>query len=135
MPNVRPLNEKKYEISKHRFLEVYHHCLQYPEWQKELKYETDTVKSIKYGTVGKARKPGSVTENLAIRREKIREKCKLIEKTALEAAPGIYLELLEGVTTEYASYRFLHDVRKIPCGKDMYYECRRKFYWLMSKKI
>ncbi len=135
MPNVRPLNEKKYEISKHRFLEVYHHCLQYPEWLDELKYMTDTVKSIQYGKVGKGSAQGSATEGLAIRREKLRKKCELIEQIAFEVAPEIYLELLEGVTTEYASYRYLHDVRKIPCGKDMYYECRRKFYWLISKKI
>ena len=47
----------------------------------------------------------------------------------------IYPWILEGVTTDYATYRYLRDSKKIPCGKKMYYERRRKFYYLMSKKI
>ncbi|MXP77257.1 hypothetical protein GN277_18300 [Lachnospiraceae bacterium WCA-9-b2] len=36
MPDVRPINKKKYEISKHRFLELYYYCMQYREWVDEL---------------------------------------------------------------------------------------------------
>ena len=34
MPNVRPLNKKKYGISKHAFGTAYSYCLQYPEWRE-----------------------------------------------------------------------------------------------------
>ena len=51
MTRVRALG-KRYEISKNRFFEVYYHCLQYPEWRRELSYITDTVKSIEYGKEG-----------------------------------------------------------------------------------
>lgn len=44
--NVRPLNEKKYNITKHRFAELYHFCMQYPEWKDELNYKTDNINSI-----------------------------------------------------------------------------------------
>lgn len=44
----RPINKDKYGISKHRYLEVIHHCLQYPEWREELENMTDTVKAIQY---------------------------------------------------------------------------------------
>lgn len=49
----RPINKDKYGISKHRYLEVIHHCLQYPEWREELENMTDTVKAIQYGQEGK----------------------------------------------------------------------------------
>ena len=70
----------------------------------------------------------NVTERLAIRREKLRQKCEVIEQTAIEADPDIYQWILEGVTTEYATYRYLKDAKDIPCGKTMYYEKRKKFY-------
>lgn len=136
MPDIRPINEKKYEISKHRFLELYHYCLQYPEWIKELKGIQDTVKGISYDGV-KVSGGGhtNVTENLAIRREKLRQKCEVIEQTAIEADPDIYQWILEGVTTEYATYRYLKDAKGIPCGQTMYYNRRRKFFWILSQKI
>lgn len=136
MPDVRPLNEKKYGISKNRFREVYYHCLQYPEWRDELKYITDTVKAIEYGKEGKGSiSQGSATEALAIRRAELEEKCKLIEQTAIEADAEIYQWIIQGVTREYATFRYLRDALGLPCGKNMYHDRKRKFYYLMSKKI
>lgn len=64
-----------------------------------------------------------------------KEKCKVIEQTAIEADPELYTWILEGVIHDYATYRYLRDAKQIPCGKDMYYDRRRKFYWLLSRKI
>lgn len=134
MPDIRPINQEKYKISKHRFLELYHFCMQYQEWKNELKYLTDTVKGIDYSGEIKGNGTGSATEQLAIRRSELRKKCELIEQTAMEADPEIYQYILEGVTADYASYKYLKEVKSIPCGKDMYYHRRRKFYWLLSRK-
>ena len=133
--DARPISEKKYGISKHRFLEVKHHCLQYPEWKSELKYLTDTVKSIEYGKEGKSSPQGSATEKLAIRRAELEEKCRVIEQTAIEADAELYPYILEGVTTNYATFRYLKMSKGMPCGQTMYYDRRRKFYWLLSKKL
>lgn len=136
MPDERPISEKKYGINKHRFLELKHHCLQYQDWRRELANMQDTVKAIQYGKEGKGSPSiGSATESLAIRRIELEEKCKTIEQTAIEADPELYQYILEGVTTDYATYRYLKDAKKIPCGKDMYYDRRRKFFYLLSKKI
>lgn len=136
MPDERPISEKKYGINKHRFLELKHHCLQYQDWRRELVNMQDTVKAIKYGKEGKGSPSiGSATESLAIRRTELEEKCKTIEQTAIEADPELYQYILEGVTTDYATYRYLKDAKKIPCGKDMYYDRRRKFFYLLSKKV
>ena len=134
MPDERPISEKKYGINKHRFLELKHHCLQYQDWRRELANMQDTVKAIQYGKEGKGSPSiGSATESLAIRRIELEEKCKTIEQT--EADPELYQYILEGVTTDYATYRYLKDAKKIPCGKDMYYDRRRKFFYLLSKKV
>ncbi len=136
MPDVRPINKKKYEISKHRFLELYHYCMQYREWLDELNYMTDTVKGLANmeGTRSSG-EAGSATEWLVIRRMKLRKKCEIIEQTAAESDPTIYPYIIEGVTNEYATYKYLKQAKGIPCGKDMYYDRRRKFYWLLSQKI
>ena len=135
MANVRPINEKKYDISKHRFLELYHFCMQYNEWKDELKYKKDTVQSAGVTGTPTSHNNGDATAKLATRRAELERKCKLIEQTAIEADPDIYQYIIKGVTNDYASYKYLRHVMEIPCGKDMYYDRRRKFYWLLSKKI
>lgn len=46
MPNVRPLNKKKYGISKYAFGTAYSYCLQYPEWREEFPIVKDTTPNI-----------------------------------------------------------------------------------------
>lgn len=135
MPNVRPINEDKYRISKNRFREVYYYCLQYNEWKDELSRELETTST---GTMdgmpkGKGRTSSS-TEAIAIRRAELERKCRLVEQTAIEADPDLYPWLLKAVTNEGASYKWLKAREDIPCSRNTYYERRRKFYWLLSKK-
>lgn len=134
MAKVRPINEKKYNIDKHRFMELYYHCLQYPKWREELKYIDDNVKSVTYGTMRSGGNNGSALERAAIKRRELEEKCELIEQTAMEADPEIYQYILTGVTQEYATYGYLKHLG-MPCGQTMYYNRRRKFYWLLAQKI
>lgn len=133
--NVRPINEKKYNISKHRFMELYHFCLQYTEWKDELKYKKDTVSSVNVTDMPTSRENGDATANLAIRRAELQRKCELIERTAIEADSEIYQYIIKGVTEENATYKYLKQILGMPCGKKMYYERRRKFYWMLSKKM
>ena len=46
MPDVRPLNRKKYEISKSSFRTAYNYCLQYNEWKEALTIKRDTAKQM-----------------------------------------------------------------------------------------
>ena len=132
---VRPLNEEKYKISKHRFAEIYHFCLQYNEWKDELKYKTDNEASPIITDMPTAHSNDSGVESLAIRRRQLEEKCNLIEDTAREAGEGISQYILKAVTNEYITYNYLRTVMGIPCGKNYYYDKRRKFYYLLSQKI
>lgn len=132
---VRPLNEEKYKISKHRFAEIYHFCLQYNEWKDELKYKTDTVASPIITDMPTSHSDDSAVEILAIRRDQLEKKCNIIENTARETDPSIYQYILKAVTNEHVSYNYLRTVMGIPCGKNYYYDKRRKFYYLLSQKI
>lgn len=133
MPNVRPVS--KYGISKHKFLQIYHFCMQYNEWKDELKYKTETVKCVGVSDMPKGSGDGNATEDLAIRRAMLCRNCELVEHTCIEADPDIFQWLLKAVTNEGISYTYLKECMDIPCGKKMYYDRRRKFYWLMSKKV
>lgn len=133
--NVRPLSEKKYNISKHRFRELYYFCLQYQEWLDELKYKTDDVGSVEITNMPTSHNTNSNVERLALRRAQLEEKCKILEQTAIEADPDLYQYILKAVTNEGISYNYLKMIMNIPCGKKMWYDRRRKFYYLLSEKI
>ncbi len=134
MGKIRPLNEKKYNIDKHRFMELYYHCLQYQKWKEELRYIDDQVRSVQYGTMRSGSAGGSALERAAIRRRELEEKCEIIEQTTVEADPEIHQYILTGVTQEYATFRYLKHLG-MPCERDMYYDRRRKFYYILSKKV
>ena len=124
--------KNKYWISKHRHYELKHLCLQYPEWKKEIAIRTGRSTSL--STVVSSVKnhnflysPFSNNSLLSNYTELI----ELIERIAVEADPYLYDYILKGVT-EGRSYTYLKAVLGIPCGKDMYYDRYRKFFWLLS---
>lgn len=134
MGNVRPINHGKYGISKNRFRELYYWCLQYNEWRDELKYKTNTVGAIEITGMPVAHGEGDATQQLAMRRMELEQNCRMIEQTAIEADPEIYQYIIKAATDEDITYRYLKTVMDIPCGKDMYYDRRRKFFWLLNQK-
>lgn len=135
MSKIRTLNEDKYNISKHRFKELYYFCLQYDEWKDELKYKTDNLKSQELSSTPISHSNSSTVENLAIRRQQLESKCKLIEQTAMETDTELYQYIIKAVTNEYVTYKYLQTIMNIPCSRNTYYDRRRKFYYLLSKKI
>lgn len=132
--NVRALNYEKYNITNNRFRELYYWCLQYHEWKDELKYNTNTVRSIEITDMPTSHNGSDATQKLAMRRAHLEKNCKLIETCAREADPDIYPYILKAVTEDGITYRYLYMVMGIPCGKKMYYARRRKFYWLLNQK-
>lgn len=135
MGKVKPINNKRYGISKHRFYELLHYCLQYNEWKDELKYTTDTVKSVQITDMPHGSGVGDPTNHLATRRAMLSAKCEVVENTAKEADSSLWQYILKDVTEENISYTYLKQIMSIPCGKNYYYDKRRKFFYLLSKKI
>jgi hypothetical protein len=76
--------------------------------------------------------PGDLTAKYAMRRAQYGERIKMIEGLAREADEFLYPYILKAVT-EGLSYTYLKTRLDIPCGRDMYYDRYRKFFWLLSE--
>lgn len=128
-PNIS--SKKRYWISKERYYELKHFCMQYKEWKKL------------YLELSEASFPGSVvkrtyradlsdlTSEKAIILCSLHKKMALVEDTAKKADIGLWNYIFEAVT-ENRSYVYLDTVMHIPCSKDLYYDRYRKFFWLLS---
>jgi hypothetical protein len=75
--------------------------------------------------------PGDPTAVRALMKAHYAEKIDLIEKAAKEADRYLYEYILKAVT-ENLSYTYLKSKLDIPCGKDMYYDRYRRFFWLLN---
>lgn len=123
----------KYWISKHRYYELKHFCLQYKEWKKRY-CEIDIIaggtdySKVKVNT----NKTTDYTADVAIQRMSYLEKIQMIEKASMDADDVLYPYILKAVT-EGLSYVYLKSSLDIPCGKDLYYDRYRRFFWLLDK--
>lgn len=133
---IRPvISEKsKYYIDKHRYYELKHFCLQYKEWKKAYELCND---SIIYTTnmgdnFAGSIMPSDLTAKYAIKKAEYAERIKKVEQAAKEADEYLYEYILKAVT-EGLSYTYLKTRMDIPCGRDMYYDRYRKFFWLLSE--
>lgn len=132
---IRPtISEKnKYWIDKHRHYELKHFCLQYPEWKKAYAEFSDvSIPLSMMERIPTSNIPGDPTAKRAMMRTYYSEKIKLIEKIALETDIYLHNYILRAVT-EGLSFTYLKTRLDIPCGKDMYYDRYRRFFWLLSK--
>ena len=131
---IRPeISEKnKYYISKHRHYELKHFCLQYPTWKREYAALDDpSITSSAAEKMPSSNIPGAPTEKYAIKKTYYSERIALIEKIAKEADEFLHKYILKAVTEEL-SFTYLKTKLNIPCGRDMYYDRYRRFFWLLS---
>ena len=125
--------KSKYWISKHRYYELKHFCLQYPEWK--MSYASlDGFASHSPTTSGPS-KNGSVSNPTAVYAEArlyFYDRMRLIERVADEAADYLAPLLLRAVT-EDISYEHLRAQVGMPCCKDTWYAVYRRFFWMLDK--
>ena len=125
--------KNKYWISKHRYYELKHFCMQYPEWKRE--YTVFCNEGIPLSTIETSPTellPGDYSTKREFMKRLYSARIELIDKIAREADQYLYDYIIKGVV-EGRSYTYLRTVVKIPCGKDMYYYRYRKFFWLLSE--
>lgn len=129
---IRPeiSRNNRYWIDKHRHYELKHFCLQYPEWKKAYRSSTSISSSVT-DSQPKGDFHGDPTANQAIRRARYLERIELIERVAGEADRDLHDYILKAVT-EGLSYTYLRTKLNIPCGRDLYYDRYRKFFWLLD---
>ena len=132
---IRPEVSRKnrYWISKHRHYELKHFCLQYSEWKKTYYYlDSQTVECSKLERLPCGNNVGDPTANIALQKTYYLERIQLLEETAKQADKYLWSYILKAVT-EGLSYTCLKIKMEIPCGRDMFYDRYRRFFWLLSK--
>ncbi len=127
------LSEKnKYWISRHRYYELKHFCLQYPEWRRAYANLEFKMK----GKIGDRIQQSEVpdpTGKLGQMRADLKRAMELVEQCARDTDPILGSYVFQGVT-EGITFVQMQTLKEIPCGKDMYYECYRRFFWLLSQR-
>lgn len=112
-----------YKLPKHRYLELKHWCLQYPEW-KRIYTSLERCNEISVDIF-------DPTAKLAILRTDCRRCMDLLENTAFGFDTELGSYIFKAVTKDL-SFNQLKLLDDIPCERDMYYSRYRKFFWLLS---
>ena len=99
----------KYEISKHRYYELKHWCLQYPEWER-MHSEID----------GYFKHEGDTTSKDGIKLAELWSKMLIVQRVCKMADADISEELLRTVT---------EGSKEIPSTSYLY----KRFFWLLDK--
>lgn len=128
------ISEKnKYYIDKHRHYELKHYCRQYPSWKKA--YAACASDDIPMALIEGARRTTGVYDPTVARdvtKTYYSDKMEMLEQVARDADRYLWQYILKAVT-EGLSYTYLRTKLDIPCGKDMYYDRYRRFFWLLSE--
>ena len=127
-PEISKANE--YYISRHRYYELKHFCLQYPEFKKAY---NDLCEKIPGGIIQINNDDVKPVDKSAEVRQRYLDQMQLIETCSNLADPVIGPYIFKGVT-EGLPYTYFRMRDNIPCGKDMYYDIYRKFFWILDKK-
>lgn len=125
--------KNQYWISKERYYELKHFCLQYPTWKKAYnaldgfsKRPQDlAVFKVRYGI-------SDPTGNCAVSKSYFKERMFMVEEAANEADKELATYILRAVT-EGLSYENLQTMLIVPCSRETYYDRYRKFFWHLNK--
>lgn len=152
MASKRPLKLTDWGISWEEYKELTYFCLQYDRKRREadalltLKLSTPTPETYhrngrEYGTFmphgsGHTSDPTAMT---AERRERMLKDVRMIEQAAqlagrLDDGYDISKPLLKAVTTRSGVQSVMaHPNTRPPCGKNLFYAARRKFFWILRE--
>ena len=131
--NIRPEISKKNKwwISKHRYYELKHFCLQYPEWKEQVR------NAAIFGKTGEVvrtdRQWSDPTATSSYICEEAMDRIRLVEECCSLACGDLSSYILRAVT-EGLSYVNLKMMYEIPCSRDTYYELYRRFYYVLSSR-
>lgn len=136
MSNIKAEVSKKnkYWISRHKFYELKHFCLQYKEY-RELYLDLSIPGKVEaYARERNKYETSDPTVDLVIRRDKYKQNMHLIEQTAVLTDPDLTNYIFRAVTEGKSYTWFEMQEQGIPCSRDTFYDRYRRFFWLLSKK-
>lgn len=130
--NIRPETSKRnpWWIPKHRYYELKHFCLQYPDWIEECKNIDGLAKKSESTHVNLIEwaDPTSTSVNM---RELYYSNIRMVEECARIASNEIGMYILRAVTEEL-TYTHLKMMLNIPCSRGMFYDRYRKFFYILN---
>ena len=131
---IRPeiSDRSPYYVSKHRYYELKHFCLQYPEWKAKLKELEETYNSPSFEEHIHSTDISDPTEKMVEMRERYSEYVSKVV-IACDMAAGDLAQYLLLAVTEGRSYENLQMVERIPCCREVYYDMYRKFFWHLER--
>lgn len=136
---TRPeLSEKnRWWIGKHRYYELRHFCLQYPEWISAVK-EIDGLSATSSGRSERINpgRTGDPTAVMAEARMRFSDRIALIESAAYDACDHqFWYTILVQAVTEGISYEVMEAKLGImPIARGEWYDLYRKFFWVLDKR-
>lgn len=118
-------------IPKHRYYELKHFCMQYPDWRKERSALRDLapVSNPELPADGGFGRP---VENLVERMTYFNDRIVMVEEAAKLTDDCIGEFILKAVISG-KSYDAMYALRPIPCCRDIYYELYRKFFYILNR--
>lgn len=126
--------KNKFWIERHRYYELKHFCLQYPEWKKSLASIETTIAApaelIRICDTNNI--PDPVSKCVEARMFYI-DRIAMVERAAKNADADLANYILKGVTASL-SYDILRARMDIPCCREVYYEAYRRFFWLLDRE-
>ena len=122
--------KNKYYISKHRYLELKHFCLQYYEFKKAY---NEILCLSEHGNGCFCGGISDKTAKIGLKKVDYANRIKIIEDACDESDPFLSSYIFKAVTYGYG-FTYLKTVMDIPCGKDYYYARYRRFFWILDKK-
>lgn len=127
--------KNNYYISKHRYLELQHHCLQYSEWKlaaNDILGLSPVQVTEKYGVTNDISDP--VAFKVA-KRDYYLNKIQLINRVCHETNPEIEYYLLASVAHGYTYENLCAKYEVLPVGRSTWFKYYRKFFWLLDKYL
>jgi len=152
MPSTRPIKLDDWGISWEEYKELTYFCLQYDQKKRDAaallttRISTPTPATYhkggkEYGVFlphgsGQTSDPVAAT---AAKRDRLLRDVHIIEQAVMAASRinngySIYPSLLRAVTTRGGVQAAMADPdSRPPCGKNEFYEARRKFFWILRE--
>ena len=129
--DIRPeISEKNtYWISKHRYYELRHFCMQYNDWLR-CYASLDGASSVS-GSILKQRAASELADPTAKYAEAklyFRERLDMVTRIATEAAGDLDNYMILAVTQGLPYSKLMP-----PCCKEVWYTMYRRFFWLLDK--
>ena len=131
---IRPeISKRRSEwISKHRYYELKHFCLQYPEWKKKIFEKSYLKGNSVIKSVDKQLEFLDPVHDFVADLDILQRNIEIVEASCEASDAELYGYLLEAVT-KGVTWDYLRYVKGMPCGRSKFYKAYRKVFWNLDK--